>query len=90
MSEPLHIRCTIESTSYSMCKYRPGTTFDIVDGRLKDTPPGGICLYIFNNLIGLLLTRLNEPNVREWVRTGPTTTCSDGPERTVVRLSLVE
>jgi hypothetical protein len=40
--------------------------------------------------LGLLLTRLNEPNIREWVRTGPTTTCSDGPERTVVRLSLVE
>jgi hypothetical protein len=87
---PLHIRCTIESAAYSMCKYTPGQTFDIIDGRLAGTPPNGICLYIFNNLLGLLLTRLNDPDVGEWLRSGPTTTCSDGPERTVVRLSLVE
>ncbi len=87
---PLHIRCTIESTAYSMCKYVPGQTFDIIDGRLASTPPNGICLYIFNNLIGLLLSRLSDPDVEGWLRTGPVTTCSDGPERTVVRLSLVE
>ncbi len=87
---PLHIRCTIESTAYSMCGYQPGTTFDILDGKLLETPPGGICLYILNNLIGLLASRVNDENGEEWVRSGPVTTCSDGPERTVVRLSLVE
>lgn len=89
-AQPLHIRCTIESSAYSMCRFTPGQSFDIVDGRLQGTPPGGICLYIFNNLLGLLLTRMAEPDFADWVRTGPTTTCSDAPERTVVRLSLVE
>lgn len=85
-----HIRCTIESTAYSMCRVQPGQSFDVIDGRLQETPQGGLCLYIFNNLLGLLLTRMNDPDFADWVRSGPATTCSDGPERTVVRLSLVE
>ncbi|GGH43096.1 TIGR04076 family protein [Microbacterium album] len=90
-TKPQHIRCTVESTSYSMCGYVPGDAFDIVDGKLTRTPAGGICLYIVNQMLGLLATRPDSMTTEEWIRTDrPITTCSDGPERTVVRLSIVD
>ena len=86
-----HIRCTVESTSYSMCGYEPGDAFDIVDGKLTSTPQGGICLYIVNQVLGLMATRPDDMTKEEWIRERrPITTCSDGPERTVVRLSIVD
>lgn len=86
-----HIRCTVESTSYSMCGYKEGDTFDIVDGALTSTPEQGVCLYILNQVLGLMTVRPDDVTVDEWIRRDrPITTCSDGPERTVVRLSMVD
>lgn len=86
-----HIRCTIESTSYSMCGYVEGDAFDIVDGKLTTTPKTGICLYIVNQVLGLMATRPDGMTKEEWIRSeAPITTCSDGPERTVVRLAIVD
>lgn len=86
-----HIRCTVESTSYSMCGYTVGDSFDIVDGAVTSTPENGICLYLLNQLLGLMAVRPDDKTTEEWIRAErPITTCSDGPERTVVRLSLVD
>jgi uncharacterized repeat protein (TIGR04076 family) len=86
-----HIRAEVESTSYSMCGYKPGDAFDIVDGKLVGTPSGGICLYILNQVLGLMSVRPDEKTTEEWIRTErPITTCSDGPERTIVRLSVID
>jgi uncharacterized repeat protein (TIGR04076 family) len=90
-SAPQRIRCTVESTAYSMCGYQEGDAFDIVDGKLVSTPKSGICLYIINQILGLMTVRPDDMTTEEWIRLErPMTTCSDGPERTVVRLSLVE
>ncbi|WES63250.1 TIGR04076 family protein [Microbacter sp. GSS18] len=86
-----HIRAEVESTSYSMCGYAAGDSFDIVDGKLVETPQGGICLYILNQVLGLMAVRPEGKTTEEWIRTErPATTCADGPERTVVRLSMVD